>query len=75
VVNRIKASRLRSLVTVVTLLLMASGWARAQGTVLPLPPEDRQKIAAHLGSGIVGDALPSTTIEDTAKYFLSSPRR
>jgi hypothetical protein len=31
----------------VTLLLMASGWARTQGTIVPLPPEDQQKIAAH----------------------------
>src|SRR5260370_41530047 len=50
------------------LLLLASESAGEQGVVLPLPPEDRQMIAAQLGP-IVGRALPSTPIEDVSIYF------
>lgn len=32
------------------LILFAKGSARAQGVVLPLPPEDQQTITAQLGS-------------------------
>jgi len=42
--------------------------ARAQGVVLPLPAEDRQMIAAKLGT-IVSKALPSRPIEDVSVYF------
>ena len=45
------------------------GDARAQGTVLPLPPEDQQKLAANLGAGVVGAALPSEPIADASAYF------
>src|ERR1039458_4837519 len=51
------------------LLLLASGSARAQGVVLPLPPEDQQNITAQLGPGVVGIALPSQPIADPSVYF------
>jgi hypothetical protein len=51
------------------LVLLASCVAHAQGVVLPLPPEDQQKIIAQLGPGVVGKALPSEVIENTSIYF------
>src|SRR5437667_1756452 len=45
------------------------GKARAQSTVLPLPPADQQKLAEHLGAGVVGAALPSERISDASTYF------
>src|ERR1700720_3394080 len=51
------------------LLLLASGLARAQGVVLPLPPQDQQNITAQLGPGVVGTALPSSPINDPSVYF------
>jgi len=61
---------MRTLVIVTLgLLLLASGVARAQGVVLPLPPEDRQVITAQLGPGVVGAALPSKPIDDPSLYF------
>jgi hypothetical protein len=50
-------------------LLLASGAARAQGIVLPLPSADQQKITAQLGPGVVGIALPSQPISDPAIFF------
>src|SRR5260370_30549735 len=50
-------------------LLFASGLARDQGVVLPLPPEDQQNITAQLGAGVVGAALPSSPINDPSAYF------
>src|SRR5271154_2286793 len=50
-------------------LLLARGLARAQSVVLPLPPADQQKIVNHLGSGVVGKALPSKPIDDATAYF------
>jgi hypothetical protein len=41
----------------------------ADGVVLPLPPEDQQEITARLGSGVVGQALPSNPIVDPSIYF------
>jgi len=43
-------------------------WA-ADGVVLPLPPEDQQELAVRLGSGVVGQALPSSPITSTTQYF------
>jgi|HubBroStandDraft_1064217.scaffolds.fasta_scaffold38076_3 hypothetical protein len=61
---------MRTLVTVTLgLLLLASGVARAQGVVLPLPPEDQKVISAQLGAGVVGAALPSQPITDPSVYF------
>jgi hypothetical protein len=51
------------------LLLLVSGVARAQGVVLPLPPEDQQNITAQLGPNVVGAALPSQPITDPSAYF------
>ena len=58
-------------VTAITLvvLLLATRSARAQGVVLPLPPEDQQMISAQLGAGVVGNALPSAPIQDASIYF------
>jgi hypothetical protein len=50
-------------------MLIVSGSARADGVVLPLPPEDQQMIAAQLGPGVVGKALPSSPIEAASSYF------
>jgi hypothetical protein len=47
----------------------SAGDARAQGAVLPLPPADQQKLADHLGAGVVGAALPSERISDVSSYF------
>jgi len=57
--------------TLVCALVFVSsvGDARAQGPVLPLPPADQQKLAANLGAGVVGAALPSEPITDTSAYF------
>jgi hypothetical protein len=51
------------------LLLLAAGIAQAQGVVIPLPPEDQQRIAAQLGPGVVGNALPIKPITDVSAYF------
>ncbi len=51
------------------LVLLASGSARAQGVVLPLPPQDQQRITAQLGPGVVGIALPSQPISDPSVFF------
>src|SRR5271155_1805500 len=51
------------------LLLFTSGLARAQGVVLPLPPEDQQNITAQFGPNVVGAALPSQPITDPSVYF------
>ena len=56
------------------LVLLASGSARAQGVVLPLPPQDLQKITAQLGPGVVGIALPSNPINDPAAFFPLQPK-
>src|SRR5277367_3451670 len=61
---------MRTLVIVtLAIVLLASGYARPQGVVLPLPPEDQQRIAALLGPGVVGKALPSEPINDVSTYF------
>jgi len=49
-------------------LLAPSRFARADGVVLPLSPEDQQTITAQLGPGIVGQALPSNPIQDPSVY-------
>jgi hypothetical protein len=51
------------------LLALAAPSARAQGVVLPLPPQDQQMITAQLGPGVVGNALPSLPIGDASTYF------
>src|SRR5258708_8638197 len=61
---------MQTLVTVTLgLLLLVSGSARAQGLVLPLPPQDQQNITAQLGPGVVGTALPSSPIGDPSVFF------
>src|SRR5882724_3705759 len=55
---------------VVALAVVGSaGQAGAQGTVLPLPPADQEKLAANLGAGVVGAALTSETISSASAYF------
>ena len=49
--------------------VLSSGDARAQGAVLPLPHADQQKLAEHLGAGVVGAALPSERISNASSYF------
>ena len=48
--------------------LLRSAWA-GDGKALPLPPEDQQYINAQLGTGVVGQALPSVPIADPLVYF------
>jgi hypothetical protein len=58
-----------TLMSAIGILLLTLGTARTQGVVLPLPPEDQQKISAQLGTGVVGKPLPSEPIEDVSVYF------
>lgn len=60
--------RASAMVTLSAVLLVA-GTARAQGVVLPLPPQDQQKITAQLGPGVVGMALPSQPILNPSSLF------
>jgi hypothetical protein len=62
-------SRLAVVVAVLLAIVSLTGEARAQGPVLPLPPADQQKLAEHLGAGVVGAALPSERISDASAYF------
>ena len=56
--------------TAVALVVVSpAGEAHAQGPVLALPPADQQKLAEHLGAGVVGAALPSEPISDASSYF------
>ncbi len=43
--------------------------ARTEDILLPLPPQDRQRIDAQLGPGVVGEPLPSQPIADASVYF------
>ncbi len=61
--------RLAAVLAVTLALVSPAGEARGQGAVLPLPPDDQQKLAANLGAGVVGAALPSETIGSAAAYF------
>ncbi len=58
----------------VGIALLVPQAARAQGIVMPLPPEDQQMIAAQLGP-IVVSALPSVPIGDVSVYFPLEEKR
>ena len=45
------------------------GRAYAQGVVLPLPPEDLQRVNAMLGPGVVGNPVASKPLGDGTSYF------
>ena len=62
-------SRLGAGMALALAFVSSAGHARAQGPVLPLPPADQQKLAEHLGAGVVGAALPSERISDPSSYF------
>ncbi len=51
------------------LMLLIGVAAGADEIVIPLPAEDQQRINSLLGPGVLGSALPSGPIEDTARYF------
>jgi hypothetical protein len=53
----------------IALCLVAVGTVHAQGVVLPLPPEDAQRINTILGPGVVGNPVPSKPITDAPTYF------
>ena len=55
--------------TAVLAVIGAGRAPAADGPVLPLPAEDAQVIAAQLGAGVVGAALPSSPIADPSVYF------
>jgi hypothetical protein len=50
-------------------LLVAAEAVHAQGVVLPLPPDDQQRITAQLGPGVVGNPVPSQAISSVAGFF------
>jgi len=50
-------------------LLMTRAPAIADDPVMPLPDEDARDIAANLGAGVVGKALPAPVIADAGTYF------
>jgi hypothetical protein len=52
-----------------TVATIPRGALLAQDGVLPLPREDQQEIAARLGPGVVGQALPSNPVADPSIYF------
>jgi hypothetical protein len=62
-------SRLAAGMAVVLAIGSFTGETRAQGPVMPLPPADQQKLAQHLGPGVVGAAQPSERINDASSYF------
>jgi len=65
-----KNSSWRALSTLVlSLLIVPSRSAYGQSLVLELPPNDQKIIAAQLGPGVVGKALPSRPIDDASTYF------
>lgn len=47
---------------------LVRAWAE-EGTVLPLPAEDQAVINKLLGPGVVGQALPSSPLQDVSLYF------
>lgn len=66
----IKQNTLRTtFIVLLGVALLGSETARAQGVLLPLPPEDQQKISAKLGPGVVVKPLPSKPIQDVSVYF------
>jgi hypothetical protein len=67
--KRRKEEVLRTLVaSVLGVLALGSIPALADGVVLQLPAEDQQALAAKLGPGVVGKALPSKAV-DPLVYF------
>jgi hypothetical protein len=58
-----------SSIALLLLLALRHPAAAADGPVLPLPAEDQQTLTSLLGPNVVGQALPSQTISDTAVYF------
>jgi len=62
-------ARLAAGAAVALVFVSSTGGARAQGAVLPLPSADQQKLAANLGAGVVGAALPSERISRALAYF------
>ena len=50
-------------------IVSSASETRAQAPLLPLPPADQQKLAEHLGAGVVGAALPSEQISNPSSYF------
>ena len=53
----------------IALCIAGTGRAFAQGVVLPLPPEDSQRINAMLGPGVVGNPVPSKPLGTGTSYF------
>jgi hypothetical protein len=57
------------LVAFLAFFVMGSVSAFADGAVMQLPSEDQQVIAAKLGPGVVGKALPSKPMDEPSIYF------
>ena len=53
----------------VALVVFSTAPVRAQGRVLPISAADQQEIAAQLGPGVLGAALPSDPIDDASSFF------
>jgi hypothetical protein len=60
---------LRALVATLVGVFTSSVSAHAGGVVTPLPAEDQQILAAKLGPGVVGTALPSQPVDDPSLFF------
>lgn len=56
-------------VCLATVAVLRGALLAQDGAVLPLSPEDQQEINSRLGAGVVGQALPSSTIADPSIYF------
>lgn len=59
----------RTFHALVIVAVAALGFRAQAQPVLPLPDADRKEIESLLGTGVVGEALPSQPIEDAAIYF------
>jgi hypothetical protein len=61
-----------TLMSAIGILLLTSGTARTQGVVLPLPPEDQQKISAQLGTGRCRQAVAQRANRGRLSVFPTS---
>ncbi|SDY02983.1 hypothetical protein [Nitrosomonas sp. Nm58] len=53
------------------ILALQGGLAQSagDGSVIPLPEEDRLAIEKYLGKGVVGEAIPAPALADTTRYL------
>jgi hypothetical protein len=53
------------------ILALQGGFAQSagDGSIVPLPEEDRLAIEKYLGKGVVGEAIPAPALADTTRYL------